>query len=416
MEHVLHSVAVLILIGSASSIANLPKEATVHLRPAALLLIAAAACGALRYESCFVIVVIMGVLLIRRRIGLAILVALAAAVGPVCYGLYSYVHSGILLPFSVVMKSAGATARNPLGALVASSVSPLVLFLEVVLLLQFAQRAGQPGEARQPFWNYGRTYLIIALATTVLHAEVGPTSWLMRYEAYLYVIGIMALAIAIAEEPALFRRLDGLPPSRAQQWAALAIIVALLPAGLDLLHRAHHGWSDFSASLHDRYVEHLPQALFVEQQMPHAVVLANDIGFLAFYADQAQVLDPLGLGSIEPVRLQQEHTNISPGFVAQWAAQQHAQLAILHTDFPGTDAFTPTRWVLVESWCFPHNLVFLNHVESFYAPDPDAAQALRLRLADFRAVSPEIVRYHFPQNGVTPPAPERGETAACPAP
>jgi hypothetical protein len=102
--------------------------------------------------------------------------------------------------------------------------------------------------------------------------------------------------------------------------------VALLPSGLELMHRAHHGVEDFSASAYDRYVEHLPQALFVGEDMPHATVIANDIGFLAFYAPDANILDPLGLGSIEPVLLQRSHQKVDPYFMQMWASQKGAQL------------------------------------------------------------------------------------------
>jgi hypothetical protein len=150
--------------------------------------------------------------------------------------------------------------------------------------------------------------------------------------------------------------------------------------------------------------------------MPRATVIANDIGFLAFYAEDAKILDPLGLGSVEPVRLQRAHQKMNPGFMQQWGETEGATLAILHTDFPGMEAIVPAGWVPVESWCFPHNLVFLNHIQTFYAPDANAAASLRERLASFRDVSPEIVRYHFPQDGSAPPLPARGETAVCPVP
>jgi hypothetical protein len=192
------------------------------------------------------------------------------------------------------------------------------------------------------------------------------------------------------------------------------LAVALLPIGLSLVHRAHHGWSDVAASIRDRYVEHLPQALFVEKEMPHAVVVAYDIGFLAFYASEANILDPLGLGSAEPVRLERSHQHISPGFIEHWAEEKKARLAIVHTDFPGVTI--PKKWVLVESWCFPHNVVFQNHVESFYAPDNRSAEALRERLESFRGLAPEIVRYRFPEDGTTAPYPPRGESSTCPIP
>jgi hypothetical protein len=77
---------------------------------------------------------------------------------------------------------------------------------------------------------------------------------------------------------------------------------------------------------------------------------------------------------------------------------------------------TPAGWVPVESWCFPHNLVFQNHIESFYAPNEAAAAELRGKLAAFSETAPELVRYRFPQDGAAPPVPVRGVSSVCPAP
>jgi hypothetical protein len=415
MEHLLHSVAMLCMVAAAAWIVSTPEGAKTPPASIVALLFAAAACGALRYESCFAVAVVVGVLLLRRRIGIALCVAVAAAIGPVAYGLYSHAHTGLWLPFSVMMKSSGHRIASPSDALLLSSVAPILLLVAVAFLLRIAQRMGQPSSQREPFWTYGQSFLAIVLATTFLHAEVGPTGWLMRYEAYLYVLGIVALALALGEGIASCKTSES-APNEASRWLAVAMIVALLPAGIQLMHRAHHGYSDIAASLHDRYVEHLSQALFVSQDEPHAVVIANDIGFLAFYAGETKILDPLGLGSIEPVLQQRAHREIDPVFMQQWGAKSGASFAILHTDFPGMEAMVPAGWVPVESWCFPHNLVFLNHVESFYAPDETSADALRAQLAGFHDLSPEIVRYRFPQDGKTPPLPTRGETAVCPVP
>jgi len=409
MEHVLHSLFLLCMVAVAAGILSLPDSFVAPRRLIAVLLVMAAASGAVRYESCFAVAVIVVLLLLRRRAGLALLLAVAAAIGPVSYGLYSYAHSGLFLPFSVMMKASGRSATKLSDALLTSSVSPIMLLLAVAFLLRMAQLKRQLAEGRERFWSFGQSFLAIALLTAMLHAVVGPTGWLMRYEAYVYVLGIVALALAWGEASIDLHCL----PSAAR-WMGLAIFVAVLPIGLELVHRAHHGWSNIAASLHDRYVEHLPQALFVAQEMPQAVVLANDIGFLAYYAGESKILDPLGLGSVEPVRLERAHQKVSPEFMRQWGARDKAQLAILHTDFPGMETMIPTGWVLVESWCFPHNLVFQNHVESFYAPDAASAEALRARLAVFQQLSPEIVRYRFPQDGTTPPMPARGETAVCP--
>jgi len=414
MEHTLHSLAMLCLIALAAWISSRPKDEAIPTSAIAGLLLLAAFSGAVRYESCFGVGIIMAVLFVRRRIILALLAGAASAIGPVWYGLYSYRHTGLYLPFSVLMKSAGHGTHNSFDGLLTSSVAPILLLMTVALLVRLAQRELIPASERGPFWTYGQSFLILVLGTLLLHDLVGPTGWLMRYEAYLYVLGVVAIALAVGEAKAS----AAVPVSlqATAKWAALALLVAVLPLGLELLHRAHHGYSDVAASIHDRYVEHLSQAQFVGVNMPHDAVIANDIGFLAFYAPDAKILDPLGLGSIEPVRLLRAHQPMDPAYMQQWGAKEDAKLAILHTDFPGMDTMIPTGWVLVESWCFPHNLVFLNHVESFYAPDAAAADTLRTKLAAFHGVSPEIVRYRFPHDGTTPPVPARGETAFCPAP
>jgi hypothetical protein len=412
MEHMLHSVAMLSLIALAAWIASLEVGAVVPAPAAVALLFAGAAAGALRYETCFAIAAVMACLLLRRRLVLAVMLGVAAAIGPVAYGLYSRAHSGIMLPFSVVMKSSGGTHLQ-LGGLVTSPVEPILLVLGAVFLLRRASRAAHPAKS----WRYPDTFLGLVLATLVMHALVGPLGWLMRYEAYLYVLGIVALALVVGDEWAQRRESPAGPRfTGAEKWVLAAVFLALLEPFNGIVHRMHHGWSDIAASIHDRYVEHLPQALFVERDMPNAVVIANDIGFLAFYADDAQILDPLGLGSLEPVQLERAHKKMDPEFLARWGARKKADLAIIHTDFPGMDAMVPAGWVLVESWCFPHNLVFQNHVQSFYAPDAASAEELRLKIQGFHDLAPEMVRYRFPEDGSVPPLPERGESAVCPVP
>lgn len=407
MEHVLHSLTVVAMVWLAAVIVSNDDSLHRSTYPAFLLLVASA-CGALRYDSCFVIVAVAALLVGRRRVVLAIAVSGVSAIGPVLYSFYSYRHSGIFLPFSVVMKSASPNSRS---SLLTSEVSPLILLMVIVLLLCLASRVRLPSSSRPAVWSFGFNFMIISIAATVLHAAFGPASWLMRYEAYLFALDLTALTVMIGEYKLFsFRGL-----ARDHQLVLLALLVALLPIGLGIVHRAHHGWSDIGASIHDRYVEHLPQALFVEQFMPHAVVLANDIGFLAYYADEVKILDPLGLGSVEPVLLAHEHREISPEYVANWTAAQHAELAILHTDFPGMDAMIPAGWILVESWCFPHNTVFMNHVQSFYAPDIQSAALLRSKMEQFHALDSEVVRYRFPQAGSVPPSPQRGVFVTCPA-
>jgi hypothetical protein len=368
--------------------------------------------GALRYDSCFAIASVIGLLLLRRRFALAISTGLAGAISPVIYAVFSYRLAGVTLPFSVIMKSAGALSANPGSRLMASDAWPVLLLLCVAFALSIGRSTERVTQTS--FWSYTRSFLVLALITTALHATMGPTGWLLRYDGYIYALGGLALALAVGGNTNCPTTREPPGARHRQVWLQMAFLIALLPTAVQLLHRIHHGWSDVDASIRDRYVEHLPQALFVREEMPEAVVVANDIGFLAYYARSAKILDPQGLGSIEPVRLMLQHASMSPNFMSAWATREGAQLAIIHTDFPGAQVMIPRGWILVESWCFPHNVVYQNHVESFYSPNAKSADSLRERMADFNALAPEIVRYRFPEDGQMPPAPTRGVSAECP--
>ena len=412
MEHTLHSLAVVFFVSAGSWIISRRVGEKIPAWAGVALVVGAAVCGALRYESCFVVLITAGLLLMRQRVVLALAMCVGAAVSPAIYGGYSYKHSGIPLPFSVVMKTS-AQSLSP-NALLSSSVSPIVLVLAVAFLLRLARRGGLPESEREPFWSFGQTFLAIALTTTVIQAELGPIGWLLRYESYLYAMGTVAFLLVLGEELAWYKAAGRPIFAGGSRWAGLALLVVMLPVGMDLFHRIHHGWSDIATSIHDRYVEHLPQALFVEETMPHGVVVAHDIGFLAYYADDLKILDPLGLGSLKPVQLKLSGGSLSLGFIDGWAKQKDATLAIWHSDFPGMPPLSD--WTLVEAWCFRSNLVFQNHIESFYVRDAASAAELRERLAAFKEISPEIVRYRYPEDGLVPPEPQRGEVSACPVP
>ena len=402
MEHGLHSLAALGFAACVAAAVIAPRGARISPGVVAGLCGAAFAAGALRYESCFLVGVAVVLLGVRGRWGLAVAAGISAAMGPAGYAVYSRAQSGIALPFSVIMKASVMGGHHWVGALVASEVSPVVLVLGVLLLLRVARSA----EGSAGFWSFGNSFLVLALGTAVLHAEFGPYGWLLRYEAYLYVLGALACGLVAGEELAAWR-------VGSQRWRAAALLVALAPVVVALARRAHDGVTMVAASTHDRYVEHLGQALFVAGAMPRATVLANDIGFLAWYAPGVTILDPLGLGSVEPVERARRHEAITPEFTAEWAAREHARMAILHTDFPGMQAMVPAGWVAVESWCFPHNVVFSNHVETFFAP-PGSAAEVKAELAGFQGTAPELVRYRIPEDVAEPPVPERGETAVCP--
>jgi hypothetical protein len=96
----------------------------------------------------------------------------------------------------------------------------------------------------------------------------------------------------------------------------------------------------------DRLVQQVLPAQFVAAHYPRSTVVLNDIGAVAFYSD-ARILDLVGLGSMEPLRLARQPGGLSRQSVEAWARDAGAELAILLVPWPEIQAITPDSWVEV---------------------------------------------------------------------
>jgi len=132
--------------------------------------------------------------------------------------------------------------------------------------------------------------------------------------------------------------------------------------------------------MHDRYLEHLQPAFFIQRNYAHAVVVASDIGAISYYTD-AKVLDPIGLGSPEPLLEARRDGVFSPGDLNAWALRDGAQVAVLETGWLTVRRLVPVQWVSVEAWHVPRNVVYHNLDITFYAINPEQAPELKRKLS-----------------------------------
>lgn len=375
-------------------------------------LIAAFVAAASRYETLFFVAAFALVALALRRFVLLLQLAVVTAVPPLLYAIYAVRHGGYALPFSVIVKSHQAHATGPLTVSIANlAISPIAPVLMVALITAILRWRAQPGLDRT------QTLLFLFVGVATLHLLFGPIGWLMRYEAYLYALGTLAVGLAILEHLAtLHKRVEsggsGEPWYRPFAPVSLALLIALVPTLHDLIARAHHGYLLPVESAHDRYVEHLPAALFVRDFYRGRPVVANDIGFIAYYGD-ASILDPIGLGSIQPVRLIRSGKELTATDMQTWSASQNADLAILQTDYPNISEIVPSGWILVQTWCYPRNIVFRDHTISFFAPTKQKADELRANLDRFTPPSKQLVRADYVDGATRAAQRPLSEEAPC---
>lgn len=263
MEHVLHTAIVLALalVGLGPPRANGRLE-----------LVVLAIAGVLtRYETMFVLAP-LALLLIRdgRRLdGLLVVGAGGLTLG--AYGAWSAWHGAMVIPNSILMKSALVGGWQMLWR------DNLYEGAPVLLLIAGAAAAAMMDSRRE------RHALLFALAA-LLHLGLARMGWLFRYEGYLIVWGgLLALPplLRVAKGPRFILLAAILVPSMFRAWRANAEFVAC------------------TRTIHD---SDIVLAQMVARDLPDITVAVHNIGALAWLTD-ATIVDVAGLATTEVTRL-----------------------------------------------------------------------------------------------------------------
>jgi hypothetical protein len=375
MEHSAQAFGAVWLLAMAAEVLTIPSHLRVPGRILTGLLAASFFLCAIRYETVFFVVPILIALAWRSRWKLALAVAAVSALPPLLFGIYARIHGPFWLPYSVLSKAeSSAHLHTFLFAIFDQWTRKGILALGALLFGGLALWLAR--SARRAPWEKAQIALALSLIVCVEHLTLAPTGWLMRYESYLFAAILFAAAAGIAQEWPIWRATFA--QARAQ-WAAVAILVAALfyPA---LADRAFKGIVDPVEAMHDRYLEHLMPAFFLQRNYDHAVVVASDIGAISYYTD-ARVLDPIGLGSPEPLLENRRDGVFSSGDLNAWALRDGAQVAVLETGWLTVRKLVPVQWVSVEAWHVPRNVVYHNLDITFYAINPEQAPELKRKLA-----------------------------------
>ena len=325
-----------------------------------------------RYEALFLIAAASFLFAARRRWYAASGLLIAAAI-PVCiYGAISLHYGWFPLPTSLLLKAnlPSAPSSGMYPGFVLSLFRNLTRGSHVLMLIVIAgvclYRVYRKHSTMQAYSVIG---LILFIATALMHLTVARTGWFFRYEAYLVVLGIMVVAIALADA--------GVPRLRSSFGAAVLLLCALLTA------RTVYAFSVAPQAATDIFDQQYQMGLFARQYLNHETVVLNDIGAVSFLSD-ARVLDWIGLGSVEPARARLQR-NYNTTWLSKWALQNHASVAILYPNL------APPDWNPLATWTIPGNFMSGSDTVNFYALNADQQAALPLALKSFQPSLPARV-------------------------
>lgn len=362
--------------------------------PTGLALLAPIVTG-IRYEGGFLVLVVGLLFFARRRFVHGFLVGAAGLAPIVAFALYSVAHGGLPLPNPVLLKArqiGGLTrlpgiahsvletvTRIPTGAGKAPHL--LVLLLVSLALLAHALRAS---EARR--WRPALVWNAAFVGTCLLHLQLAALGWFYRYEAYLVVLGLVAIFLSVADWRAPRAWLFA-PGARLARLACAAALAAFL--AYPLVDRAYTTWLRTPIATSNIHQQQVQMARFVATQYAGIPVAANDIGAIAFYGS-SPLLDYAGLASLDVARARLSGS-FDRAMMAQLARRHGVKVVLIYDPwFEATGV--PEAWVRVGEWTIPDNVAASYETVSLYAVEPADVPELVAKLRTFAPRLPSVVR------------------------
>jgi hypothetical protein len=372
MEHILH---LLLTIAFASRVVETLADPPGDTRPArrrtVALCVLAALLGASRYEGFFLVGLAVLAFALRRQPARAAAVLAASLVPVTVFGVISLANGWYFLPNPLMIKAAGETASTlsallkPFGSddlafLKNNRAMPILLALGVLAAIALAR-------ARREIFRPPVLFPLLLAGMILLHGHFvfSPMYWAYRYDAYLVGFGLLVAAIVLAGVPA---------PRRWPRGALPALLVAALVPALADVREGLLAEAEVEG-MERTYLEQYQTARFIRAYYPADAVVVNDLGAVTYFTE-ARILDVVGLGDIEPVRIMRRTAYTSDQVVA-WTAPHRPPIAILSLGWSTVVPLIPPEWTRVAVVEMPPHY---NRV-GFFAVDPAEGWTLRARVA-----------------------------------
>lgn len=384
MEHVLQIVLIISFIFTAVQIISEKNPSNPKYY---LLLILAVMVVAVRYEDAIVVSMVAVLFLLQKKYWNFLSVLCAGMIPVAAYGIFSTMKGWFFLPNSLVTKTIFVEAKTQLLSLNGMALlwNNFLNILNPYLLIPLILAVGLlifRFKEKKTFQDAPNLIIIIFLCTTVLHMFIARIGWFYRYEAYLVVLGIMAIAVGINEYLPAVSRWDG-----KSVYKNLTLILVAFLLFSSLVGRGYCSINDIPTATHNVYDQQYQMGLFIHKYYQGDAVSLNDVGAVNYLANIKSV-DLLGLSSLNVSRAILKD-NYTPGDLDNITRQNHVKVVIVYEDLYKNylTGGIPPNWIKIGQWKIPNRITCFMDTVSFYAIDPqDAANLTR----NLRAFSPQL--------------------------
>lgn len=387
MEHVFHTLMMILVLITFEK--YLEKS---NLRNFSLLVLFSVFATGFRYESLFFIIFIcIYLFFIRKEFAKSIVLGIFTLLPVLVYGWISLQKGSFFLPNSLILKGntndelAGFLRRVVHNAKLSLSVLVLIPVLCVQIFFQSKKIKSFSGKISK------NVLPLVVLGGFFVHLLFANFGWLIRYEAYLVVLILWAIAPFLENVFSNFRQM---------KIVGLGILVLFSVTFEKRFITTLKKQQIASKNIFDQQIQ---MANFIHKYYNHSKIIANDIGAITYFSD-IHLLDTFGLGSIEVAKLKvakfrkhgknENNENVQSlrfkslqSYFYKTAKAENFDIALVYDSW----AKMPDYFTKVGTLTLTDNYICGGKTVSFYSVKKENAEKLRNQLKEFSAKTPKDV-------------------------
>ncbi|MBX3044169.1 MAG: hypothetical protein KF896_10675 [Ignavibacteriae bacterium] len=347
------------------------------------LLLLSVAVTSVRFEGIFLIFLAIILLIIKKRYQDSFFVLISGLLPIIIYGLVSTGNGWMLLPNSILLKSTKPDAYTTLGILTYPLKWVFVLFKEHHLLTLFVAASGLL------YVNFKRTkklfdeyslWLLLTVSLIIIHLTFARTGWVYRYEAYIIVIGYIAVFVN-----ALNLLKNG---ERYNRNAIIALVAVMIFAGSLRAYKSIVEAQTMSVNI---YEQQFQMSQYLKEYYNESTVVLGDIGACTYFTD-IKLIDLVGLGSLEPLKMRIDK-KFNRESIQMLTEKKNADIAIIYKE--AWEGYIPENWLEAGSWKISNNIGCFKDEVTFYAVKAENFLSLSENLIQFRKKLPHTVEVNI---------------------
>lgn len=391
MEHTLQCLfAFLFLFSLADWIEKIKAQNSNSKFPVSLLIYGMLLC-AIRYEGIFLVAIACLILIYYKKFSQGIVLGFVSLLPVILFGAYALSKGGYFIPNSVLIKSGGAgLSLTGLPGFISSILVDKLTTSKTITALATQRLLIILPAAYFLFRRSGNQTLslklLLALLTlgTLLHLSFATTGWFYRYEAYLILCSILALALlAYYSRKEIFTGYN----LTTRIFSFIAVFFLFFPFVL----RSTAAFSKAKQACINIYEQQYQMGRFLKQYYPNETFAANDIGAVSYYSN-GRVIDLWGLATTDVARSRKEKY-WNTDFLDSFARNSNAEIAIVYDSW--FDSSLLKRWTKVAQWKIQNNVICGDDKVSFYAIDTSLAEGLKNNLHSYQQNLPSSVEVRY---------------------